>query len=276
MIFYAINPAPQLREFVRVLRIIHFEFATSEGISAKPYPPRPENTISFYPYQSEVVTYEGKKSIIKNVRSALVGQHNIVSTRQVSQDFLVIQVVLQPGALFRITKIPASELVNCYENAETFFGKSLRDVNDRLAEMTDVNAMVQLIELFLSKLLSARKIASLPIDKVLPFMILDDRRTVEYLAEASCLSLKQFERKFAERVGMPPKYFRRIVRFEKAFRLKNLDAEKDWLSIALDANYYDYQHLVRDYKEFTGKTPVNFHQLDQHAPERKFNLRDTF
>ena len=46
----------------------------------------------------------------------------------------------------------------------------------------------------------------------------------------------------------------------------------DWLSIALSCGYYDYQHLAKDYREFTGTTPVVFYQTDQKAPERLFGL----
>jgi AraC-like DNA-binding protein len=50
--------------------------------------------------------------------------------------------------------------------------------------------------------------------------------------------------------------------------MKNRSPQKDWLSIALHCGYYDYQHLVKDYKEFTGYTPAQFFAIDNQAPER--------
>jgi AraC-like DNA-binding protein len=67
---------------------------------------------------------------------------------------------------------------------------------------------------------------------------------------------------------MPPKQFLQISRFDKAFRMKNRFPGRDWLSVALHCGYYDYQHLVKDYKEFTGYTPTQFFAIDNHAPER--------
>jgi AraC-like DNA-binding protein len=79
-----------------------------------------------------------------------------------------------------------------------------------------------------------------------------------------------------ERTGVNPKVFARLVRFDKAFREKNLRPERDWQSIAFDCNYYDYQHLVRDYQAFTGLKPTDFHLLESRAPERRFGLAEHY
>ena len=63
-----------------------------------------------------------------------------------------------------------------------------------------------------------------------------------------------------------------MIRFDRAFREKNLRPDSDWQQIAFDCNYYDYQHLVRDYKEFTGLRPTDFHQLESSVPDRRFGL----
>jgi transcriptional regulator GlxA family with amidase domain len=88
----------------------------------------------------------------------------------------------------------------------------------------------------------------------------------------SSLSVRQFIRKFEERTGVSPKTFDRIVRFDRAYRLKNNRPDLDWLSIALYSDYYDYQHLAKDYKDFTNSTPVGFYDIDLKAPERTFGL----
>jgi transcriptional regulator GlxA family with amidase domain len=87
---------------------------------------------------------------------------------------------------------------------------------------------------------------------------------------ASCLSHRQFDRLFKERVGIPPKQFLQIIRFDRAFRLKNRYPDMDWLSVAIACGYHDYQHLAKDYKEFTGYSPRQFFEIDNQAPERAF------
>ncbi len=55
-------------------------------------------------------------------------------------------------------------------------------------------------------------------------------------------------------------------------KISNTQLGKDWLSIALESGYYDYQHMVRDFREFTRLSPKEFSQQDSHAPERAFGI----
>ena len=58
-------------------------------------------------------------------------------------------------------------------------------------------------------------------------------------------------------------------------KLKNAQPRLDWLSVAVELGYYDYQHLVRDFKEFTQLTPNAFYDVDTKAPERAFGVAET-
>ena len=107
--------------------------------------------------------------------------------------------------------------------------------------------MIPVVEEFLLGLVRKTAYEIRPIDKVGIAMLQNvNQYSLDWLAKESCLSAKQFERNFNERIGINPKYFARIIRFDKVFRMKNAFPNKDWLSIALDCGYYDYQHLVRD------------------------------
>lgn len=69
------------------------------------------------------------------------------------------------------------------------------------------------------------------------------------------MSPSQFERKFQRQTGVTPKFFSRICRFYQAFELKTRKPTLDWLSIAVRTGYSDYQHLVKDFKQFSGNVP---------------------
>jgi AraC-like DNA-binding protein len=256
---------------------VDFSFENIENIPFKPYPPRPEHCLSFYPYDTEIVAYADQSKLVSNVKSALIGQHNVVTNRYVGKRFCVIQVVFLPGALYRLTNIPSFELTNQYLDAEAIFSKDIKEVNAKLSEAPDHRKMIAIIEVFLLKLIQRSKHDFHPLDFTSKLMLqAKTPMPIEWLAKESYLSLRQYERKFMERMGIPPKHFNRIVRFENAYRLRNQHADLDWLSIAMNAGYYDYQHLAKDYKAFTSKTPIDFHALDLAAPERKFGEADTY
>ncbi|MCX6205746.1 MAG: helix-turn-helix domain-containing protein [Bacteroidetes bacterium] len=279
MVLNQFPPAPILNNFIRVYRVVHCVFDNTQIIPFKPYPPKPEHCLSFYPRDTEVVTYtkSGKKN--SNIKAVVFGQQNEVTNRHVGKDFLLFQVVFKPGALYRFLGIPSTEITNCYIDAETVFpAAAIKEVNDRLASLgTDFLKMVAVIDAFLVKQLPHLKAEAHQIDFVSNNLVLNNEgHKIENQAKASCLSLRQYERKFLERMGVSPKYFSKVVRFEHAFRMKNKFPNLDWLTIALHCGYYDYQHLVKDYKELTLQSPTEFHLLDLSSPERKFGEADTY
>jgi transcriptional regulator GlxA family with amidase domain len=141
--------------------------------------------------------------------------------------------------------------------------------------------MIAIVEHFFAAMLrnqSSHRYKSncLPIDKVGLFILTRrDQVSVDWLADQACLSPRQFQRQFVERNGMGPKMYARLARFDAAVKLKNSALAKDWLSIALAAGYHDYQHLVRDFKDFTTLTPNEFMLADSQSPERSFGKIET-
>ena len=83
--------------------------------------------------------------------------------------------------------------------------------------------------------------------------------SLEEWAAMACLSLRQFERNFIIRVGISPKLFIRIVRFEYAMKIKNSYSDKSWSEIALECGYTDSSHLLKEFKEFAEFPPSQFY-----------------
>ena len=277
MVLSEFKPSPYLTEFVRVYRVVHFVFDDTTKIPYKPYPPRPEHCLSFYPRDTETVEYANNGTKIKNLKTVLIGQQSEVTNRFVGKDFLVFQVVFSPGGLYRLTGIPSYQLNNCYFDAETIFAKDIKEVNDKLNEAINFKEMVVVVETFLWKQINKGVKEFHRLDQISNLILKTGKvLNVKWLAKESCLSLRQYERKFIERMGISPRYFSKIVRFENAFRMKNKEPHSDWLSIAIKCGYYDYQHLTKDYKGFTNQTPTDFHLLDNASPERKFGESDTY
>ncbi len=78
--------------------------------------------------------------------------------------------------------------------------------------------------------------------------------SVNTLAGNACLSRKQYERVFREQVGMNPKEYARVVRFQKAMRMLQIGS-RDYSYIAYHCGYADRSHFIRDFKAMSGHTP---------------------
>lgn len=270
-------PAPELRDLVQTYRIVHFRFEPGQALPSKAYPPRPEQVLAFYPYDRETVRYHQSGREVRDLPVVLYGQFSEVTTRIIGHHFLVFQIVFLPGAIYRLTGMPSAEITNAYIDAETVFGTQVREVNDQLHHANGYPQMLSIADEFVRGLLRRQRKSSLIIDQACAQLLKKEPTgAMQQLARESCLSLRQMERKFKERVGVNPKLFERIIRFDRAFRLKNTYPDMDWLRIAMECNYHDYQHLVRDYKSFTGYGPNAFHDIENQAPERSFGLSEQY
>jgi AraC-like DNA-binding protein len=265
-------PPPDVQEFVQLYRIVHFRFTKEQALPFKAYPPRPEQCLAFYPYDTEEVEYAASGKRIQHLPVVLYGQFTEVTNRIIGRHFLVFQVVFYPGALYRLTRLPAASITNEYIDAGLVFSKTIHEINEQLFYAKDYGAMIAIVTGFIRQLIRKQQ-PRLPIDDAFPLLLKEDSRlTVDQLAKEACLSVKQLERRFKERTGVNPKTYERIIRFDNAFRLKNSNNHLDWLRIAVECGYHDYQHLVKAYKDFTGLSPAAFHEIENKAPERSFGL----
>lgn len=271
MLLNEIRPSPHLVEYIRLYRIIDFSFVDAAVIPPKLYSPRPEQCLQFYPKDPEAVSYPDTGLLIAGKRTTCVGQHTILQQRRVGKEFLSFQVVFQPGAFYRLTGIAMQELFNQYLDARDIFGAAVDSVNEQLFHASSYAEMILVVESFLATLVGRIRKDRHPVDLSASLMLQQNEAfSLDRFLREACLCHRQFDRKFQERIGISPKQFLRIIRFDKAYRLKNRHPHLDWLSIALRCGYHDYQHLAKDYKEFTGYTPPQFFALDSAAPERRF------
>ena len=172
--------------------------------------------------------------------------------------------------------MPSSEIHNEYIDATSVFGNQLVEVNEQLALAKDYGAMLEVANEFIRQLSKISKKPKRPIDDVCSLLLRAENYTVEQIAKESFLSVRQLERQCKERTGVSPKLYERIIRFDRAFRLKNSRPQFDWLRIAMECGYHDYQHLAKAYKDFTGMSPTGFHAIEDKAPERLFGLSEGF
>jgi transcriptional regulator GlxA family with amidase domain len=108
-------------------------------------------------------------------------------------------------------------------------------------------------------------------------------RTMD-LAAAVDLSQRRLIGLFAAEVGLTPKVFGRITRFQHALACSRTRREADWAELAVECGYYDQSHLIHDFVAFVGVAPDDYrrrhsrldlegvHTKRHHLPIGEFNL----
>lgn len=276
MIFQDFFPQAELREYVALYHLRHFVFQPGEAVPFKPYPPRPEQCLTFFPRDAQRLEYPAEGRWVTQPRAVLVGQPTQRVNLHVGRDFLALIVVFQPGALFRLTGVPARELTDAHVDAESVFSREARLVSERLSSSTDYPEMIQLVEMFLLEVVRRSHRGALPLDRVAQGVVQHPgQHSVVDLASQSCLSPRQVERQCRDRLGVGPKTFARIARLHHTYQRRFRHPREDWLSTALACGYCDYQHLAKDFRDLAGASPTVLFRQDESAPERAFGWQES-
>jgi AraC-like DNA-binding protein len=151
--------------------------------------------------------------------------------------------------------------------ASPFLGISPAELTDRAAAMDDLRPARELAR----RLDDARSIrdamrillgslqppeaAPNPVQQAVGALTLGEA-DLDTIAGHANLSPRQFRRRCLEESGLTPKRLCRVLRFRRVCGMASGLAHPDWAAIALEAGYFDQAHLIHDFHEFTGLTPM--------------------
>jgi AraC-like DNA-binding protein len=127
-----------------------------------------------------------------------------------------------------------------------------RRVEEQLAEGRDDSQRIRVVEGFLLALLRSR----LPdghVRKAVRLLQADPSLDLPGVAQKLGLGERQMERKFREWIGVGPKRFARLSRFQRVINI--LEKDPGALHTALAQGFYDQAHFIKDFRAFAGTTP---------------------
>ena len=81
--------------------------------------------------------------------------------------------------------------------------------------------------------------------------------TLSDMGAVSGIGERQLERLFKKYIGLTPKYYARIIRFNYIFQLIK-SKENSWAEIVYQSGYYDQSHFIHNFKAFTGEDPSSY------------------
>lgn len=79
---------------------------------------------------------------------------------------------------------------------------------------------------------------------------------IDELSKRNFRSVRQLERQFKKQIGISPKAYSNIIRFQNAWaEIKQSKEDRSLLDIAFDCGFYDHSHLTNEFKRNTGHPP---------------------
>lgn len=176
-----------------------------------------------------------------------------------AEEAYVMGVHFKPGGAFPFLGPPAHEMADAHVNLDALWGRSAAEVREQLSAVASPEHRFLLLEkLLVSRLRSSPEhhgAVALALDR---FARHGTRTTTRDLARQAGLSQKRFIDVFRSEVGLAPKTFNRIVRFQRVLADVHRRSAADWTHLALEYGYFDQSHLIRDFLAFSGLCPADY------------------
>jgi AraC-like DNA-binding protein len=182
----------------------------------------------------------------------------------------IIGVLFRPGGVFRLLSAPTEEFRNAQVPLELVIG------GEGLRQQLIAGATPRAKFLLLEKFLLRRLQRSLSLHRAVRYAVnafeQDLFVSVAAVLAKIGLSERRFSRIFNEQVGLTPKLFQRVRRFQRTMSSLPSYGEVDWAGTATANGFYDQAHLINDFRAFSSVTPSDFFAsrivLRNHLPLR--------
>jgi AraC-like DNA-binding protein len=186
------------------------------------------------------------------------------STRSISIDSrqraVMVGVHFRPGGAFPFLGISPAEIVDAHVQLDDLWGCDGRNLRDQLIEAGSPSERFRIVEAaLLRRLRRARPGHPAARAAVEALRAGPNAVRVADVATVVGLSRRRFIEVFEREVGLTPKLYARLQRFHHVKqRIAVLGGPPCWATFAVACGYFDQSHMIRDFVEFSGMSPVSY------------------
>ncbi len=171
----------------------------------------------------------------------------------------VAGIQFRPGGAFPFFRMPACELEGASFDLDDLWPTRTDEIRERLLTAQSVDEMFAILE----DCLTAQLVRPLELHPAVAYAVERFCRSthgsrVGAVTEHIGLSPRRFIQLFHQQVGLTPKAFYRVRRFQRALQSIHGRQGIDWAELALDCGYYDQAHFIHDFQAFSGLTPSTY------------------
>ena len=219
--------------------------------------------------QDSIVRFDAvNSSEARHFRGAVVsGAHDRFVVRGMGGASSVIGVHFKPGGAAMFFGGALRQFGNQTILLDDVWGAAARDLRQRLQAARQASQKIRILE---GELLS-RLPGAPPVDRMVAWALQalelnPSAARISTVQRASGCSPQQFIRRFAGTVGVTPKRYARVLRFNTLLPRLARVGPRDWADVAAEAGYFDQSHLIHEFRQLAGMTPASYEPLHADQP----------
>lgn len=248
MISHLHSPRPPLSRFVEL-----FWYYAGVRLPHKQERLLPQGTVEL------VIDLRGNREGLQSFPDAVVsGPHSRFFIIDTACQAEVIGIHFKPGGAFPFFRLPADELQNQHVALDDLWGGRATELRERVLGAPTPKAKIEVMEAFLM----AQAFRGFERHSAVGFALQEFQRPelplVGAITDRIGLSSRRFIQVFSQEVGLAPKLFCRVQRFQQVVSMVHGGRDQDWAEIALGCGYFDQAHFIHDFREFSGLSPSGY------------------
>ena len=171
----------------------------------------------------------------------------------------VIGASFRAGGAVPFLRLPSDELHNQQVDLEDLWGNLARELRERTLAAKSPEDKLRVVELALLEraagMFDGQPVVEYAVES---FLNAPATTRITQVADKTGFSSRRFIELFKQHVGMTPKLFCRVRRFQKVLRRITSGKPVNWSAVALDGGYFDQAHFIHDFRAFSGINPSKY------------------
>lgn len=260
MQYQKFKPHPDLSFYVECYYVWESDKIPDEPLQVES--PPPAFTSIVFNYGDEYFVSSLGTARQRTPKQFLVGQQSHSYTLHLPGKIGIAAIVFKPTGIASIFRIPMYAVAKERIDLQVFIAK--QEIDTIMSELTcssSAREKADLLESFVFRYF----FRSHPIADVIDHganIIVEKHGVVnvDELCSQLYISRRQFERRFLQKVGISPKYYARLRRIGYICAQLAGKEKVNWQNIYFDFDYYDQSHFIKDFTEFTSRSPSEYFQ----------------
>jgi AraC-like DNA-binding protein len=163
------------------------------------------------------------------------------------------------GRSYPFLEMPLHELTDSVVDGDLVLTNEIMNLREMILASVLITQKFMVVENYLVKNFRNKLVVNPFIDFAVNKIVSSpNQMSIEQISNKVGYSQKHLIKLFKDNVGLTPKGFLKIIRFQKAIEEIASAKETNWAGIAYESGYYDQAHFINDFKSFSGYTPEQY------------------